>query len=110
MVRFTVYETMRRVYIVGANATQTLFRLLKVERALADPSELVVQEDHGVYDAQGLGTLLQMVGEAAKPHGGLVQVAQGVALLGFVRFMFGYYLHIATQVSARWCGGPCGRA
>lgn len=97
LVHFTIYETMFKTYIVGSNAAQTVFRLLKIDRALPDPTELRVSEDGVAYDQAGMHSSLHMIAESSKPHGGLARVATGHALLGFVRFVYGYYLHLATQ-------------
>jgi len=97
LTRFMVYESVFRTYIVASDAGRTVYRLMKVERLTPDPTKLVLNEDLGTYDLEGIQSVLGMVAETARPYGGLNLVATGTALLGFVKFLFGYYLHLATQ-------------
>ena len=93
LVRFSVYTTEATVYIVGANAARTAHRVLRVGRFPARLDALPLTQDPAVYSAAEAEALLQVWRRA---RGGATLAAEGVALLGFVRFYYGYYLHIVT--------------
>eukprot|EP00117_Sycon_ciliatum_P027066 scpid21982/ scgid0701/ Polyphosphoinositide phosphatase; Phosphatidylinositol 3,5-bisphosphate 5-phosphatase; SAC domain-containing protein 3 len=98
-----VYGTKTRFYLIGSNNTETVFRVLKIDRT--EPRELVIIDDKIKYTMRQIRNLLTMIdsgnkqqpGRAYSKSGGLQKTASGFGLLGFVRFLEGYYLILITK-------------
>ncbi|CAH1788511.1 unnamed protein product [Owenia fusiformis] len=98
--KIAVYETKARFYIVGSNNTETKFRVLKIDRT--EPKELVVTNDNVSYSPQEIRNLLHMidVGNRSKStasNAGLPRKASAFGIVGFVRFLEGYYIVLITK-------------
>lgn len=100
--RFTLYETRHRFYYVGSNQEKTRFRILKIERSHTD---LVVVDDEVEYDRKQAQQLLGMINEANKNWGGLTKYSDSCGIVGFTRFLEGYYLvHITAKAQVAQIG------
>ncbi|KAF8330313.1 SacI homology domain-containing protein [Cantharellus anzutake] len=93
--RFILYETKRWFYVVGSNSSDTLHRVLKVDRTTQD--ELIVMEDEVVYSERQLNDLLRTLEDGNKGSGGLTRVGVFFGIAGFVRFTAGWYLVAITK-------------
>lgn len=80
---------------MGSNRTKTEFRLLKLDRT--DPISLHVTEDSTVYSRTQIKELLTMIDEGNKSYGGLKKTCSAYGIIGFVRFLAGYYLLLITR-------------
>jgi hypothetical protein len=69
--------------------------LLKIERCVGD--ELPITEDKIQYTRAEKDELLDMIHKGNKAQGGLTKVCDAFGVLGFVRFLQGYYLVIITK-------------
>jgi hypothetical protein len=94
--KFILYETKARYYLVGSDCEQTRFRVLKIGRM--QPHELDLQEDPTEYSRNELHSLLMMIQAGNRLSGGLTKVLSAYGVLGFVRFLHGYYIHFITQI------------
>ena len=94
---FTLYETRQRWYLVGSNLTRTQHRLLKVDRTTL--TALSVNEDYTTYTTAELDSLLHMIHTGNAAWGGVLSVRHCQAVIGFVRFLMGYYLYVVTGTS-----------
>jgi hypothetical protein len=94
-----LYETKTSYYLVGFNDAETRFRLLKINRTIARPKDLaeIVIEDPLIYTAEEIRDILHMVSEGNKQSGGIAKICTAFGLVGFVRFLNGYYLTLITQ-------------
>ncbi|KAI8610146.1 SacI homology domain-containing protein, partial [Chytriomyces sp. MP71] len=99
--KLTLYETRARFFMVGSTHDEDSFRILKIERAL-DPTDasLCVFDDGIVYTRQEMMDLLAMIESGNKATGGLRRVASCFGIIGFVRFLEGYYIIVVTKRSA----------
>ncbi|GAM26714.1 hypothetical protein SAMD00019534_098890 [Acytostelium subglobosum LB1] len=93
MQKFVLYETKSRFYLVGSNRTKNRFRLLKIDRTYED--RVVISEDPTEYNKVQLQELLTMIENANKE--GLSRVCSSYGLLGFIRFLHGYYIILITK-------------
>lgn len=99
--RIVIYETRARYYVVGSNNTETQFRVLNVHRD--EPRDLVITDDHIVYDTREIKSLLMMadVGNRSKVGQkvgyGLTKTLSAFGIAGFVRFLEGYYILLITK-------------
>jgi len=91
------FFSQQRFYLVGANLDDTCYRVLKIDRTSGH--ELNFTEDETVYDHRQMVKLLEMVNEGNKSTGGLKKVATADGLLGFMRFLEGYYMVLVTSKS-----------
>ncbi|KAI9330793.1 SacI homology domain-containing protein [Zopfochytrium polystomum] len=96
--KFTLYETKSRFYIIGFNKTQDCMRVLKIDRTT--PYELNVTEDDVTYNKAEIRDLITMIENGNKASGGLHKVTQCHGIVGFVRFLEGYYIILITKRSA----------
>ncbi|GAO46898.1 hypothetical protein G7K_1116-t1 [Saitoella complicata NRRL Y-17804] len=97
MVRFTLYETRTRFYVVGANADDTIFRVLKIDRTV-DVGELSLTEDDAVYNRRQVLALLGTIEDGNKSTG-FTKLLVAWGIVGFIRFTAGYYMSLITKRS-----------
>ncbi|EFA81303.1 Putative sac domain-containing inositol phosphatase 3 [Heterostelium album PN500] len=93
MQKFVLYETRSRFYLVGSNRTKSRFRLLKIDRTTEE--DVVISEDPTEYNKQQLQELLTMIENANRE--GLSRVCSAYGILGFIRFLHGYYIILITK-------------
>ncbi|KAH3675896.1 hypothetical protein WICMUC_002466 [Wickerhamomyces mucosus] len=94
--KYTIYETSTRVYIIGSNGRETMFRVLEIDLTLPD-DELTIVEDHFFFTRKEIMNVLSRL-EEANPEG-LTKKLTAFGLLGFVRFTKCYYLSVITERS-----------
>jgi hypothetical protein len=99
--KIVVYETKTRFYIVGSNEDQSKFRVLKIDRT--EPKELVINDDKIIYNEKEIRELLTMidVGNRSKVGqkmgSGFNKTISSYGIIGFVRFVEGYYMILITS-------------
>jgi hypothetical protein len=109
--RFTVYETLTHFYLVGSDRLYSRFRLISLDRTVETPSSLsaILQEDPHVYNWEDMEALLQTLDVQArmstKSSVGLLRAFSAVAIVGFIRFLQGYYMILVTQRTKIGCIG-----
>ncbi len=67
--KFILYENRSRFYVVASNTSDSLHRIIKIDRTSQD--ELVVIEDDAVYTGRQMAAMLKMLEDGNKPSGGL---------------------------------------
>lgn len=96
--RFTVYNSITTMYIVGSNSKESLFRILEIDKDPNNYSSLQIIEDKNYfYTRKDMIELLDGLDESIE--GGIHKIAQGYGLLGLIKFTKGYYLSIITKCS-----------
>lgn len=98
MHKFTLYETATRYYIVGADLSDSTFRILKIDRT-ADEGELSITEDEVLYSRDEMNRLLATIEDGNRSSGGLKEKCPFWGLLGFIRFTGPYYMLLITKRS-----------
>ena len=98
MQKFSLYETATRYYLVGADAVDKRFRILKIDRT-SDVGTLNIAEDEIVYTKKEMGQLLNAVDDGNKSTGGMKLRCSTWGLLGFIRFTGAYYMLLITKRS-----------
>ncbi|GAB6033742.1 hypothetical protein CHUAL_013865 [Chamberlinius hualienensis] len=99
--RMVLYETKARFYLIGSNNTQTRFWVLKIHRT--EPKELHIVDDKVEYTNAEIKSLLAMIEHGNKTktsHKGsssLIRSVSAFGILGFVRFLEGYYIILITK-------------
>ncbi|KAJ2949841.1 hypothetical protein O0L34_g11156 [Tuta absoluta] len=95
--RIALYETKARFYLIGSNNTQTRFRVLKIDRT--DPRELTLVDDKVEYNKQEIHQLLNMIGfgNRAGRTSGFNKLVSAFGIVGFIRFLEGYYIILVTK-------------
>lgn len=96
MHKFSLYETSTRFYLVGADALDRQFRVLKIDRT-APPGHLNIFEDDIVYDKREMNQLLNAIDDGNKGAGGMKLKCSSWGLLGFIRFTEAYYMLLITK-------------
>uniref|UniRef100_A0A3Q0RDM9 FIG4 phosphoinositide 5-phosphatase n=1 Tax=Amphilophus citrinellus TaxID=61819 RepID=A0A3Q0RDM9_AMPCI len=99
--RMVLYETRARYFLVGSNDAQTKYRVLKIDRT--EPRDLVIIDDKHVYNQQEVKELLgrldlgnrTKIGQ--KGSSGLSRAVTAFGIVGFVRFLEGYYIVLITK-------------
>ncbi len=67
--KFILYENKSRFYVVASNTSDSLHRIIKIDRTAQD--ELVVIEDEAVYSGRQMTAMLKMLEDGNKASGGL---------------------------------------
>ena len=67
--KFILYENRLRFYVVASNTSDSLHRIIKIDRTAQD--ELVVVEDEAVYSGRQMTAMLKMLEDGNKASGGL---------------------------------------
>ena len=63
-----LYETASRFYLVGSNATQTSYRVLKIDRS--EPKELDLSDDHVEYTEAQITNLINSLDQGNRSKNG----------------------------------------
>jgi phosphatidylinositol 3,5-bisphosphate 5-phosphatase len=107
MEKYILYETAAFYYLVGCDAVETYFRVLKLNRSILKPKSLdeILTEDPLVYNKDELGFMLEMIHEGNKTTGGLTRTTIAYGLVGFVKFLDCYYFTLITQKKKVGCVG-----
>ncbi|XP_030382883.1 polyphosphoinositide phosphatase [Scaptodrosophila lebanonensis] len=87
--KVVLYETRQRLYLVGSNNRETRFRLLSIDRVNRN-NHLIIEENEREFNSQDIRRFV-----AGLPSSPKVTSAYGV--LGFVRFLEGFYLILVTK-------------
>lgn len=96
--RIALYVTYSHFYLVGSNNTQTAFKVLKIDRT--EPNELSLVDDKIEYNYQEIRDLLVRLdhgNRSKQPNSttimaGVTKTVSSFGLVGFIRFLHGYYL------------------
>uniref|UniRef100_A0A915P0R5 SAC domain-containing protein n=1 Tax=Meloidogyne floridensis TaxID=298350 RepID=A0A915P0R5_9BILA len=108
----SVYETPTHFYIIGSDATESIFRTLKIDRITQN--EFIVGEPNHDYSKADIGELLATVSSSSivtptekwgrkrnstvSTGGGLLRTLEkACGLIGAVRFLHGYYLLLVSK-------------
>lgn len=92
--KYTIYETKERMYIVGSNKRETMFRILEIDLTMVD-EELTVLEDNIFFTRN---EIIDVLAELEKDSDdGLKKRLTGYGLLGFIKFTSCYYLVVITK-------------
>lgn len=96
--RFTIYNSLTTMYIVGSNAKESLFRILEITKDPNNEGELTIIEDKNYfYTRKDMVELINGLNESIE--GGIHKLTRGYGLLGFIKFTKGYYLSLVTKCS-----------
>uniref|UniRef100_A0A3B5QTZ8 FIG4 phosphoinositide 5-phosphatase n=1 Tax=Xiphophorus maculatus TaxID=8083 RepID=A0A3B5QTZ8_XIPMA len=99
--RTVLYETRARYFLVGSNHAQTKHRVLKIDRT--EPKDLVIIDDKHVYSQQEVRELLGRLDlgnrtkMGQKGSSGLSRAVSAFGIVGFVRFLEGFYIVLITK-------------
>uniref|UniRef100_A0A672TGW9 FIG4 phosphoinositide 5-phosphatase n=1 Tax=Strigops habroptila TaxID=2489341 RepID=A0A672TGW9_STRHB len=96
-----VQLVLTRYFLVGSNPAETKYRVLKIDRT--EPKDLVIIDDKHVYTQQEVRELLgrldlgnrTKIGQ--KGSSGLSRAVSAFGVVGFVRFLEGYYIVLITK-------------
>ncbi|XP_039603851.1 polyphosphoinositide phosphatase isoform X2 [Polypterus senegalus] len=99
--KLELYETRARYFLVGCNHAETKYRVLKIDRT--EPKDLVIIDDKHVYNQLEARELLgrldlgnrTKIGQ--KGSSGLSKAVTACGIVGFVRFLEGYYIVLITK-------------
>ncbi|XP_017485349.1 PREDICTED: polyphosphoinositide phosphatase [Rhagoletis zephyria] len=86
--KVVLYETRSRLYLVGSNNRETRFRMLTIDRTQHD--RVVIDENPDELNALEIRRFLASLGSSPR-------VTSAYGVLGFVRFLEGYYLLLVTK-------------
>ncbi|ODV78232.1 uncharacterized protein CANTADRAFT_53805 [Suhomyces tanzawaensis NRRL Y-17324] len=95
--RFTIYNSVTTMYIVGSNAKESLFRILEIGKDPLGKNLQIIEDKNYFYTRKDMVELLNGLDETI--DGGIHKIAQGYGLLGLIKFTKGYYLSIITKCS-----------
>ncbi|KAK9307837.1 hypothetical protein QLX08_001916 [Tetragonisca angustula] len=98
--KIALYETKSRFYLMGSNNTLTRFHVLRIERM--EPKQLIVIDDKREYTQDEIRNLVNMIdmGNRARAKnctGGVTRIVSAFGIVGFVRFLEGYYIILVTK-------------
>ncbi|XP_015184747.1 PREDICTED: polyphosphoinositide phosphatase isoform X2 [Polistes dominula] len=100
--KIALYETKSRFYLMGSNNTLTRFRVLKIDRM--EPRELFVVDDKREYTQDEIQDLVNMIDMGNRTRigqrnniGGVARVVSAFGIVGFIRFLEGYYIILVTK-------------
>lgn len=95
--RIALYVTRSNYYLVGSNNTQTAFKVLKIDR---NTNNLDIVDDGIEYNYSEIRDLLIRIDLGNKPNAktkGVEKTVSSFGLVGFVKFLHGYYLILITK-------------
>lgn len=98
MMKFTLYETKSRIYIVGSNARESRFRMLEIDITVPK-DKLVITETRKPCSRSEIMEVLASLESESKNSGGLTKRLTAHGILGFIRFTEEYYMSVITKRS-----------
>lgn len=93
LTKYTIYVTNQRMYIVGSNSRESVFRILEID--LTNPNTLTIMEDNVYFTRNEIMEVLNGIEDSSE--GGLTKKLTAVGLLGFIKFTKHYYLLVVTR-------------
>mgnify|MGYP003361728889 CR=1 FL=1 len=93
LTKYTIYFTTQRLYIVGSNTIETVFRILEID--ITTPGSLTAMEDNVYFTRGEIMEVLNGIEDSSE--GGLTKKLTAVGLLGFIKFTKNYYLLVVTK-------------
>lgn len=101
--RITIYETCHSFYIIGTCPIAKFFKVIKIDRT-SDPKVLSYSEDMHEYNEEEIQELIAMVNidnnikqSTNALNNGVLRTYNALALIGFIRFLEGYYMIFITK-------------
>ncbi|CAI5760684.1 unnamed protein product [Candida verbasci] len=94
--RFTIYNSISTMYIVGSNSKESLFRIIEISKDQND-NLIIIEDKNFFYTRKDMIELLNSLNDTI--DGGIHKLAQGSGLLGFIKFTKDYYLCLITKCS-----------
>lgn len=94
--KYTIYQTKERMYIVGSNKRESMFRILECDLTVPQ-DELSVLEDNIFFTRSEIMDVLAELENTSED--GLQKILTGYGLLGFIRFTSFYYLLVVSKCS-----------
>ena len=85
---------------MGSSTLEDEFHILKIHRT--EPHDLVISVDDHTYDSAGIKDVIRMVDSGNRSKvgqrlgSGMLKVTAAYGLVGFVRFLEGYYMLLIT--------------
>ncbi|KAK9845465.1 hypothetical protein WJX81_007167 [Elliptochloris bilobata] len=107
LVKYLLYSTKNRFFLLGRTKDRRKWRVLKFARDASDPRELDVLEDPIWYSEREVAALLSSIHDGNLQHGGLKFEVQADAVVGCFALLEGCYLLLVTK--KRLHGSVCGR-
>jgi hypothetical protein len=93
--KYTIYETNTRLYIVGSNRRETMFRVMEIDLTVPE-DELSILEDNVFFTRKESMEVLNKLKDANPEFD---KKLTGYGLLGLIRFTKCYYLCVVTKRS-----------
>jgi len=100
--KIILYETKQRYYLIGTNNMENKYRVLKVDRT--DAKELIIHDDGVTYSQKEIKQMLQMIDvgnrtkqSAQRNVAGMTKTLSAFGVVGFVKFLEGYYMILITK-------------
>uniref|UniRef100_A0A1B0DB87 Uncharacterized protein n=1 Tax=Phlebotomus papatasi TaxID=29031 RepID=A0A1B0DB87_PHLPP len=85
--KVALYETKTKLYLIGSNNQETRFRILEIDRT--STTELNIFENPNELEVRDIRKLISSIG--------YTKSISAYGVLGFVRFLEGYYLILVTK-------------
>lgn len=93
--KIALYETKTKLCIIASNNTQSVFRVLNIDRM--EPLELVLADDGVEYTQEQVWELVQTLDPGGRSRANTSRAVSAFGIVGFVRFLEGYYLIVVTK-------------
>ncbi|KAJ3390138.1 phosphatidylinositol-3,5-bisphosphate 5-phosphatase [Lobulomyces angularis] len=98
LVKYTLYETKHRFFLVGSDQEDSVYKIMKIDRTTS--TDLNITTDETFYSKKQTIELIQMIHDGNKHSGGLQKVGSYFGLIGFIKFLEGYYIILINKRSA----------
>ena len=98
MQKYSLYETASRYYVVGVDASEKRYRILKIDRT-TEGSELSVTDDKIVYSLKEMNQLLDTIHDGNRGTGGIKLRCMTWGIIGFIKFTGPFYMLLITKKS-----------
>lgn len=99
-----IYKTHTKYFVIGSNNAETRFKVLKIDRT--ESKNLIIEEDKAEYTLPQVKEIIERLHagnwgrrQSSWRQRGLVQTVTAFGIIGFVRFLEGYYMILVTKRS-----------
>ena len=95
-----LYEALTCLYLIGYDNAERNYQIIEIDRTIINPTKLYDIIDINnikTFNKQQYITYINSIKESTQSKEDFIKLSTGYGLIGFVKFLDYYYIHIITQ-------------
>ena len=98
--KIILYEALTCLYLVGYDNAETVYQIIEIDRTIINPaklSDIININNIKTFNKLEFTNYINSIKESIHSKEDFVKISTGYGLIGFVKFLDYYYIHIITQ-------------